>query len=69
MTERKTGTVKWFDVSKGYGYIDSSLGEDVFVHYKSITGRGFQNLFAGDKVEFAVDYRPSGPIALEVTRI
>ena len=69
MADRKTGTVKWFDPSKGYGYIEAGLGKEVFVHFQAITGKGFQSLHAGDKVEFAVDYKPSGPVALEVSRI
>ena len=69
MSQRLTGTVKSFDSSKGYGYIDAGLGEDVFVYYQEITGNGFQNLIAGNQVEFSVRRKPSGPVALEVRRI
>jgi CspA family cold shock protein len=69
MSQRKSGTVKWFDASKGYGYIDAGMGEDVFVYYQEITGKGFQNLLAGDNVEFAVTRKPRGPVASEVTRV
>lgn len=68
MPERLTGTVKWFDASKGYGYIDAGMDEDIFVYYQSITGNGFRNLLAGDRVEFSVSRKPSGPVALEVSR-
>lgn len=68
MSERITGTVKWFDAAKGYGYIEAGLGEDVFVHYQEIVGNQFKNLLAGDRVEFSINRRPRGPVALEVTR-
>ena len=69
MSERITGTVKTFDISKGYGYIETSLGEDVFVYYQSLVGNGFKKLLVGDQVEFSVTRKPSGPVAMEVTRI
>lgn len=69
MSQRMTGTVKWFDMSKGYGYIETGSGEEVFVYYQSINDKGLKNLLAGDRVEFELDQRPRGPIALEVTRI
>ena len=69
MSERITGTVKTFDISKGYGYIETSLGEDVFVYYQSIVSKGFKNLLVGDQVEFSITRKPSGPVALEVTRV
>ena len=69
MSERITGKVKWFDPSKGYGYIDAGTGEDVFVYYESIVGNGFRNLFAGDQVEFSITRKPRGPVALDVTRV
>ena len=68
MSERITGTIKWFDAAKGYGYIEAGIGEDVFVHYQAIVGNQFKNLLAGDRVEFLVNHRPRGPVALEVTR-
>ena len=48
------GTVKWFNGSKGYGFISREEGEDVFVHYKAIVGEGFKSLDEGDKVQFEV---------------
>ena len=69
MSQRITGTVKWFDPSKGYGYIDAGTGEDVFVYYENITGKGFKNLLTGDQVEFSMTRKPRGPIASDVTRI
>ncbi len=68
MSNRLTGTVKWFDASKGYGYIDAGTDEDVFVYYQSIIGNGFKNLLAGDRVEFSISRKPSGPVALEVSK-
>lgn len=69
MSDRLRGTVKSFDVAKGYGYIDAGLGENVFVYYQSIIDKGFKKLAVGDQVEFSVSRRPSGPVAEEVTRI
>jgi CspA family cold shock protein len=63
-----TGTVKWFDASKGYGYIDAGLGEDIFVYYQSITDSNRKNLLAGDHVEFEMTRKPSGPVAIDVIR-
>jgi CspA family cold shock protein len=56
-------------MSKGYGYIEAGLGEDVFVYYQSIVGKGFKNLLVGDRVEFSINRKPRGPVATEVTRI
>jgi CspA family cold shock protein len=69
LSQRMTGTVKWFDMSKGYGYIELGNGEEVFVYYQTIVDQGLKNLIAGDRVEFAVTERPSGLVASEVTRI
>ncbi len=66
---KMTGTVKWFDMSKGYGYIEAGNGEEVFVHYQDIISNGLKTLLDGDRVEFAVRTKPSGPVALEVTRL
>jgi len=52
MANRETGTVKWFDNAKGYGFIQRPEGEDVFVHYRSIRGDGFKTLQEGQQVEF-----------------
>ena len=68
MSERLTGTVKWFHASKGYGYIDAGVGEDVFVYYENIVDNGLKNLLAGDRVEFSMTRRPRGPIASDVSR-
>jgi len=66
VSERMTGTVKWFNRSKGYGFISRENGEDVFVHYTSIRGEGFRNLDEGQQVEFAVQAGPKGPQAVDV---
>lgn len=68
MSKRATGIVRWFDGSKGYGYI-SAEGEEVFVHYSAITGNGVKNLLEGDKVEFVVEDSLRGPQATQVTRL
>jgi len=54
MSERETGTVKWFDAKKGYGFINRENGEDVFIHYSAIQGTGYRVLEDGQKVEFDV---------------
>ena len=69
MTERMTGTVKWFNGSKGYGFIERAEGKDVFVHYSEIQGNGFRNLNDGDRVEFGVESSPKGPQAVSVVRL
>ena len=69
MPERETGTVKWFNESKGYGFIEREQGEDVFVHYGSIRGEGFKSLAEGQKVEFTVTQGQKGPQAQDVTAI
>ena len=58
-----TGTVKWFNESKGFGFIEQESGPDVFAHYKSITGSGFKTLSEGQRVEFTVSQGPKGPQA------
>ncbi len=68
MSQRLTGTVKWFDASKGYGYIDAGISQDVFVYYQNIIGAGFKNLLVGDHVEFSMTQKPRGPVASEVIR-
>jgi len=66
MSERVTGTVKWFNGSKGYGFLAREGGADVFVHFSAIQGDGFKNLEEGQKVEFAVEQGPKGPQASNV---
>lgn len=66
MAERKEGTVKWFNSSKGYGFIQQEGGEDVFVHYQSIISDGYKSLEENDKVEFSIKEGPKGPNADEV---
>jgi len=67
MSERVTGTVKWFNGSKGYGFIERDGGADVFVHYSSIQGQGFRNLEEGQQVEFEVEQGQKGLQAANVT--
>jgi CspA family cold shock protein len=69
MAERETGTVKWFNKEKGYGFIARDTGGDVFVHYSAIEGQGFRNLMEGDRVEFSVEERDKGPAAVSVQRL
>ena len=61
MSERIVGTVKWFNGSKGYGFIARENGPDVFVHYSAIQSDGFRNLDEGQKVEFEVEQGNKGP--------
>jgi CspA family cold shock protein len=63
-----SGTVKWFNAEKGYGFITQSGGEDVFVHFKAINGDGFKSLDEGQKVEFDVVKGPKGLQAANVTK-
>lgn len=65
----ETGTVNWFNGSKGYGFITREKGEDVFVHYKAIVGEGYKSLFEGDQVSFDVEQGPKGLQAINVTKI
>ena len=60
MSERTIGTVKWFNGSKGYGFISREGGEDVFVHYTAIQGEGYRNLEEGQQVEFSIERGPKG---------
>ena len=66
MTDRVTGTVKWFNATKGYGFIGREEGEDVFVHFSAIQGSGFKTLAEGQKVSFDVENGPKGPQASNV---
>jgi CspA family cold shock protein len=66
MSERIVGTVKWFNGSKGYGFLAQEGGEDVFVHYSAIRGEGYRNLEEGQRVEFTVTRGPKGLQASDV---
>ena len=66
MAERETGTVKWFNGSKGYGFIEREEGPDVFVHFSAIRGEGFRNLEEGQRVEFNVEQGQKGLQATDV---
>ena len=63
------GTVKWFNSSKGYGFIERPEGEDVFVHFNAIVGEGYKELHDGDQVEFDVEEGPKGLQAANVRKI
>ena len=66
MSERVIGTVKWFNGSKGYGFISRDGGPDVFVHFSAIQAEGFRNLEEGQKVEFTIEQGPKGLQAANV---
>ena len=63
------GTVKWFNATKGYGFITTEKGEEVFVHFKALTGEGYKNLEEGQSVEFEVEKGEKGLQAVNVTKI
>ncbi|MEW6418309.1 MAG: cold-shock protein [Nitrospirota bacterium] len=63
------GTVKWFNESKGFGFITREDGSDVFVHYSSISGNGFKSLAEGDEVSFDTENGPKGLKAINVMKI
>jgi CspA family cold shock protein len=67
MAERETGTVKWFNDAKGYGFIQRENGSDVFVHHSAIRAEGFRSLSEGQRVEFEVVQGAKGPAAEAVT--
>lgn len=64
-----TGTVKWFNEKKGFGFITEDGGNDVFVHYSAIKEDGFKTLAEGDKVSFEVVKGPKGPQAANVSKV
>ena len=66
MSDRVTGTVKWFSRKKGYGFISQPNGPDVFVHFSAIEGDGFRNLEEGQQVEFSIEQGPKGLQAADV---
>ena len=67
--DRVTGTVKWFNATKGFGFIEQDEGEDVFVHYSAIAGDGYRTLEEGQRVEYTVVDSDKGPQAQEVTPV
>ena len=69
MSEKEQGTVKWFNGSKGYGFIERDNGEDVFVHFSAIQSDGFRTLDEGRRVEFSVTQGPKGLQAEEVVQL
>jgi CspA family cold shock protein len=66
MADRETGTVKWFNSTKGFGFIERDEGNDVFVHYSAINSTGFRSLEEGQRVEFTVVEGQKGPQAQDV---
>jgi CspA family cold shock protein len=66
MTERFKGTVKWFNATKGYGFIGREDGEDVFVHFSAIQAEGYRKLEEGQVVEFSIE---SGPKGLQASKV
>ena len=63
------GRVKWFNKAKGYGFLTTEGGKDVFVHYKAIVGDGFKSLEEGDAVQFEIEQGQKGPQAAKVSKI
>jgi CspA family cold shock protein len=64
-----SGRVKWFNDSKGFGFLEQEQGEDIFVHFSAITGNGFKSLVEGDEVQFDIVKGPKGLQAANVARI
>ena len=69
MSVKTTGTVKWFNESKGYGFIEQQSGPDLFAHFKSIIGDGFKTLAEGQSVEFTVSQGQKGPQAENIVAV
>ena len=69
MSTTTTGTVKWFNDSKGFGFIEQESGPDVFAHFSNIAGDGFKSLTEGQKVEFTVTDGQKGPQAENIVPI
>ncbi|ENH0542465.1 cold-shock protein [Vibrio parahaemolyticus] len=66
MSNTATGTVKWFNETKGFGFIQQENGPDVFAHFSAITGDGFRTLAEGQKVEFVISQGQKGPQAEQI---
>ena len=69
MSERITGTVKWFDAGRGFGFVTRDEGADVFVHQSAIQGEGYRTLAEGQRVEFEVEQGPKGARASNVVAL
>jgi CspA family cold shock protein len=69
MSERLTGTVKWFNDQKGFGFLSQENGDVVFVHHSAIISEGFRSLSEGDRVEFTIEQGQKGPAAGNVRKI
>ena len=69
MSNTVTGTVKWFNESKGFGFIEQESGPDVFAHFSAISGSGFKTLAEGQRVEFSVSQGKKGPQAENIVAI
>ncbi|MAT96786.1 MAG: cold-shock protein [Anaerolineaceae bacterium] len=69
MSDRKTGTVKWFSDQKGFGFLEQQGGPDVFVHHSAIVSEGYRSLTEGDQVEFTIEQGQKGPAAADVRKI
>jgi CspA family cold shock protein len=67
--QRLTGTVKWFNDQKGFGFLSVEGGKDVFVHHSAIQANGYRSLAEGDRVEFTLEQGPKGPAAANVRKI
>jgi|TARA_R110002110_G_scaffold163786_4_gene363782 CspA family cold shock protein len=69
MSEKVEGTVKWFNESKGFGFISQEGGPDVFAHFSAITGSGFKTLAEGQRVEFTITQGQKGPQAADIVAL
>jgi CspA family cold shock protein len=69
MEERVVGTVKWFNNTKGYGFLAQEGGPDVFVHHSAIQSEGYRSLTEGQRVEFSIEAGPKGPQAARVVAL
>jgi CspA family cold shock protein len=69
MADRIQGTVKWFNATKGFGFISRQDGPDVFVHYSAIRANGYRSLEEGQRVEFTLEQGPKGPQASDVVAL